>query len=471
MLFNSLTFALFFILFYTLFLLVKNKRLRVILITLASYVFYGFWNSPFVVLLILSTVVDFRIGRCLEKEKNKKRRKYFLAVSLMVNLGMLFFFKYFNLFIDSSYSLMNIIGFDWEPPLINVVLPVGISFYTFQTLSYTIDIYNRKLSPEKDFWTFAAFVSFFPQLVAGPILRAKLFLPQFGKNRTFSWEIFYQGFFLIVLGLFKKMVLADNLAPYVERVYDNHFVTTFSDAWISTLAFTFQIYMDFSGYSDIAIGLALLLGFYIPDNFNSPYAAVSFSDFWRRWHISLSSWLRDYLYIPLGGNKKSKTRTNVNLAITMLLGGLWHGAAWNFVIWGGMHGAYLFIERSFGFNVVKINSPVRIFARRLIVFLMVVFAWVMFRADISRAKTILLSMFGFVEPNAIQLLNNDNVISILGISIIILGFHFYFAKRRVIDVFSKFRNRELVYTLCVSTLIFFIIIFKGTGGAFIYFQF
>jgi len=471
MLFNSLTFLIFFIIFYSLYLGIKNKKYRIYLITLSSYVFYGFWNSPFVLLLLISTVVDFNIGKRIYVAKSQNRRKFLLIISLLVNLGMLFFFKYYNLFAETGISIINLLGFNWHPPLINVVLPVGISFYTFQTLSYTIDLFYGKIKPEKNIWKFAAFVSFFPQLVAGPILRAKEFLPQFKKNRSFSWEIFYQGFFLIIFGLFKKMVIADNLAPLVERVYDNHFVTSFSDAWSSTMAFTFQIYMDFSGYSDIAIGLGLLLGFYIPDNFNSPYAATSFSDFWRRWHISLSSWLRDYLYIPLGGNRKSKFRTNVNLMVTMLLGGLWHGAAWNFVIWGFMHGFYLLVERILGFNKFKTDNAVINLFRKIIVFIFVVFTWVMFRADISRAKDIFQSMFGFSKPNAIHLLSTINVITILCLSFGILVFQYYFANKRIIDVFSRFKHKKLVYILVVSILIFFIITLKGQGGAFIYFQF
>ena len=471
MLFNSLTFLVFFSIFYFLFLIIKNKKHKIYLITISSYVFYGFWNSPFVLLLLTSTIVDFNIGKLLNKTKNLDQRKLLLVVSLLVNIGMLFFFKYYNLFTESGISILNLIGINWHLPLINVVLPVGISFYTFQTLSYTIDIYYDKIQPEKNIWNFAAFVSFFPQLVAGPILRAKEFLPQFKKNRSFSWEIFYQGFFLIVFGLFKKMVIADNLAPFVERVYDNHFVTSFSDAWITTLAFTFQIYMDFSGYSDIAIGLGLLLGFYIPDNFNSPYAAVSFSDFWRRWHISLSSWLRDYLYIPLGGNRKSELRTKINLMITMLLGGLWHGAAWNFVIWGFMHGFYLLIERTFGLNKLRTENKIIRFFRKIVVFLFVVFTWVMFRADVSRAKDIFQSMFGFSKSDAVHLLNYSNIISILCLSSVILIFQYYFANKRIIDVFSKFKYRKTVYVISVSILLFFIITLKGEGGAFIYFQF
>lgn len=247
MLFNSLTFFVFFLGFYALYLSFRVKEKKIILITVGSYLFYGFWNFPFILLLLVSTLVDFNIGKALLNVSVQKKRKALLFLSIAVNLGMLFVFKYYNLFASASIGLLSLLGFAWRPPFIDVVLPVGISFYTFQTLSYTIDLYYKKIETEKSFWTFAAFVSFFPQLVAGPILRAKEFIPQFKKNRAFSWEIFYQGFFLIIFGLFKKAVIADNLAPYVERVYDNNFAVSITDAWFSTLAFTFQIYMDFSG--------------------------------------------------------------------------------------------------------------------------------------------------------------------------------------------------------------------------------
>lgn len=470
MLFNSITFFVFFVIFYALYRVLKIKRHKTILITIGSYIFYGFWNSPFVILLLISTFADFNIGKRLASAENKKTRKRLLFLSLFINLGILFFFKYYNLFVETSYGILNFVGINWDPPLINIILPVGISFYTFQTLSYTIDLYYNKIVPEKDVLRFAAFVSFFPQLVAGPILRAKEFLPQFNKKRIFSWEIFYQGFFLIIFGLFKKMVLADNLAPYVERIFDNSFIVSSLDAWMGTLAFSFQIYMDFSGYSDIAIGLGLLLGFYIPDNFNSPYAALSFSDFWRRWHISLSQWLRDYLYIPLGGNRKSKLRTNINLMITMLLGGLWHGASWSFVVWGALHGAYLFIERVFGFNKNINKNYLSLLFRRLFVFILVLFTWVVFRTDFERSKEIYTSMFG-LQDDSISLLSSENYMMIFLVGVVILIFQHYFADKKIIEVFNEFKSKNLVYISIVSVLIFLIIAFKGEGGAFIYFQF
>jgi alginate O-acetyltransferase complex protein AlgI len=267
------------------------------------------------------------------------------------------------------------------------------------------------------------------------------------------------------------MVIADNLAPFVDRVYDNNFVTSFSDAWTSTLAFTFQIYMDFSGYSDIAIGLGLLMGFSIPENFNSPYSAVSFSEFWKRWHISLSRWLRDYLYIPLGGNRQSKFRTRVNLMITMLLGGLWHGAAWNFVVWGFMHGSYLVIERTFGLNIIKTNSLVEKVTRRSVVFLLVMFTWVMFRGNFTKAVDIFASMFVTNRVGSVDIISPLNEISIVFFSIVILFCQNYFAQGNFMLFFKNFRRKKLVYSLILSIMIYSIIFFKGEGGAFIYFQF
>ena len=269
-----------------------------------------------------------------------------LVASLAVNLGLLGFFKYRVFFLENFVALLNSVGVDFHPARPSIILPVGISFYTFQTLSYTLDIYMGKMKPARSFLDYALFVTFFPQLVAGPIVRAAHFLPQCEDARRTTLSQLGWGLSLILFGLFQKSVIADGLmAPVVERVYDSGEVLSFGAGWVGTLAFAMQIFCDFSGYSTCAIGTAMCLGFWLPVNFRSPYAAIGFSDFWRRWHVSLSSWLRDYLYIPLGGNRKGTARTYVNLMITMLLGGLWHGASWNFVIWGGLHGVYLIVER------------------------------------------------------------------------------------------------------------------------------
>ncbi len=345
MLFNSYTFILFLAAVLLLSRMLANWTWRKSLLLLSSYVFYAAWNPPFVVVLWISTIVDWYVGKWIHASSTRERRTFFLIISLLVNLGMLSYFKYGGFFVDNLNMLLHLAGFNFAFSQISIVLPVGISFYTFQTLSYTIDIFRGRLSPWHSFLDYALYVTFFPQLVAGPIVRAANFLPQCRSSRIGSSKQMGWGLSLLVIGLFAKIVIADSLAaPTVEVVYDSHGTLGCIAAWAGTLAFAIQIFCDFFGYSTCAIGVALSLGFSLPDNFRWPYGAIGFSDFWRRWHISLSSWLRDYLYIPLGGNRMGIRRTYVNLMITMLLGGLWHGASWMFVIWGGLHGIYLMAE-------------------------------------------------------------------------------------------------------------------------------
>ena len=324
------------------FLTQRYFRLQNGILLIASYVFYGFWDWRFLALLFVSTVVDYNLALLIEKSESPGERKALLAASICVNLGILGFFKYFGFFAESFASLLNSFGFQSSTPFFNIVLPVGISFYTFQTMSYTIDVYRRKLPATRNFFDFALFVSFFPQLVAGPIERATKLLPQVLQPRKFSQSNFVEGFYLIILGLFKKVVIADNMAPIVNYIFSRD-VSTLSGAevLVGVYAFAFQIYGDFAGYTDIARGVAKWLGFDLMLNFRMPYFATSPSDFWQRWHISLSSWLRDYLYIPLGGNRQGTLLTYRNLMLTMVLGGLWHGAAWTFVAWGFFHGLIL----------------------------------------------------------------------------------------------------------------------------------
>lgn len=310
----------------------------------ASYVFYAAWDYRFLSLLVFSTLVDFAVGLALARRTEPQVRRRWLLVSLVSNLGLLGVFKYFDFFAHSFAALLGSLGFEAEPYLLELVLPVGISFYTFQTLSYTIDVYRGRIGAERSLLNFAAFVAFFPQLVAGPIERAADLLPQFRRTRLVTAHRFESGAFLIGTGLFKKVVIADN----VSSVADASFALEQPDALqvvVGVYAFAVQIYCDFSGYTDIARGSARWLGFELSRNFNLPYFATSPSDFWRRWHISLSSWLRDYLYIPLGGNRRGPRRTSLNLMATMLLGGLWHGAAWTFVLWGALHGLLLGVYR------------------------------------------------------------------------------------------------------------------------------
>lgn len=346
MLFNSYSFILFFILTLVVSRMLGNWSVRKLFLLITSYIFYAAWNPPFIILLWLSTLVDWFIARSIHSCPRKRFRTILLVMSLCTNLGMLGFFKYGNFLLVNFRLLLHQFSLDWEGTPIGIVLPVGISFYTFQTLSYTIDVYRRKIVPGKSFLDYALYVTFFPQLVAGPIVRASEFLPQCKEKRTGSGNQVGWGLTLLGIGLFSKVVLSDHLAaPVANSVYGSDLQVGLLTAWTGTCAFAMQIYYDFFGYSTCAIGVALCLGFDLPDNFRFPYAACGFSDFWQRWHISLSSWLRDYLYIPLGGSRKGKIRTYANLMITMLLGGLWHGASWMFVIWGALHGIFLVIER------------------------------------------------------------------------------------------------------------------------------
>ena len=342
MIFNSYTFVAFFLIILLLHHLPFSWRTKKVNLLLASYIFYAAWNPPFILLLWLSTIVDFFVGRSLYTQQNKHKRKLLLVLSLIGNLGMLCFFKYGEFLLNNFVALLNLLGVDFHPAKPNIILPAGISFYTFTTLCYTIDMYKRRSKPVQSMLDFSLFVTFFPHLVAGPIVRPPQLVPQFESPRKATALQLGQGLFLLSLGLFMKVVLADTLlAGTADNVFGFQKPLQALDAWMGVLAFSGQIFFDFAGYSTCAIAVALCLGFVLPENFRYPYAAIGFSDFWRRWHITLSAWLRDYLYIPIGGNRKGAVRTYVNLMITMLLGGLWHGASWTFVVWGGLHGMYL----------------------------------------------------------------------------------------------------------------------------------
>lgn len=346
MLFNSGVFLQFFAAFLLFYWLVRaNLLARNLLILAASYLFYGWWSWKFLGLLIFSSAFDFCVGIGLDRLTSPRQRRLLLAGSIVVNLGILSFFKYGNFFVGSMAALLARLQVPFHPGTLAIVLPVGISFYTFQSMSYALDVYRRQIQPTRNLINFLAYVAFFPQLVAGPIQRAGHMLPQFERPRTVTRSMLAEGVWLVIWGMFKKVVIADNLAPLVDLAYGQD---TFHGATVllGTLAFAFQIYGDFSGYSDVARGLACFLGFDIAWNFDLPYAARSLRDFWRRWHISLSNWLRDYLYVSLGGNRAGHARTYLNLLVTMALGGLWHGAAWNFVLWGLWHGAGLAVHRA-----------------------------------------------------------------------------------------------------------------------------
>lgn len=394
MLFNSFLFLKFFLVFYLLYLLTRNHlKWQNRLLLAASYVFYAAWDWRFLFLLFFTTFLDFVLAQKIYKSHSSRRKKIILAASIVCNLGVLGFFKYFNFFTENLSFLLEHLGFPATLKLIRVALPIGISFYTFQSMSYTIDVYRGELVPPKSFLDFGVFVTYFPHLVAGPILRATHILPQVLNPRKIRLEQFYEGCYLIFWGLFQKIFVADNLAKIVDPVFNSAGPYNGFQVLTAIYAFAFQILCDFAGYSDIARGLGKLMGFDIVINFNLPYFATNPREFWSRWHISLSTWLRDYLYIPLGGSRKGKGREYFNLSATMLLGGLWHGASWTFVIWGAYHGFLLITHRMLEPWLQRIPEPAGAWGRRgwfwvkmIFFFHLICIGWLFFRAgSISQA--------------------------------------------------------------------------------------
>jgi D-alanyl-lipoteichoic acid acyltransferase DltB (MBOAT superfamily) len=386
MLFNSLEFILFFALFLAAYFGSKGKA-RLWVSAIGSYFFYGWWDWRFCSLLFLSTFTDYHLAAMLASRASQASRRRILVFSLVVNLGVLALFKYYDFFAVSLQAGLGRLGWQVGLPMLHLALPIGISFYTFHSLSYTIDVYRRELAPEPSFLRYTVFVAFFPHLVAGPIVRAHDILPQLRRDHEWSWDRWTSGFSLVVWGLFKKVVVADTLSELVDHRFAHPELHGSLSLLIGVIAYALQIYADFSGYSDVAIGLARIFGIEFPINFVRPYFATSFREFWTRWHVSLSTWLRDYLYIPLGGNRGGRLATYRNLALTMLLGGLWHGASWTFVLWGALHGSYLVIERMLArvSERVAFLSSVPVRLRRalgmLTVFSGTCLAWVFFRAQ------------------------------------------------------------------------------------------
>lgn len=374
-----------------------NNTFRKMLLLLASYYFYAYWDWRFLPLIWISTIIDYFVGKQLPKTINVSQRRKLLLVSLSVNLGLLAFFKYFNFFIESFRPIIEGVGL--HAGTLDIILPVGISFYTFQTLSYTIDIYRGNLEPNESLLDFALFVGFFPQLVAGPIVRASHFLPQLKKYKPLSRANMYIGFQQFTYGLFKKVFLADRLAMFSDNIFANAGAYDCTTTWLAAIAYSLQIYFDFSGYSDMAIGVARVIGYDLGENFNFPYLSKSPREFWQRWHISLSTWVRDYIYIPLGGSRQGTGRTYFNLIVTMVLCGLWHGAAWTFVTWGALHGLALASNRLFMRTGDKPSSGLRTAFGWGSTMLFVVLGWVLFRSEgFSEAALMLRQMF-LPEPS------------------------------------------------------------------------
>ncbi len=472
MVFNSITFLLFFAAVLLMHTSRASWRAKKTFLVLASYIFYGAWNPPFVLLLAFSTLVDWHLAKRMPAATDHQR-KLLLSWSLFTNLGLLAAFKYGDFLLGNFNAFLRLLGVEYEPVDLGIILPVGISFYTFQTLSYTIDVYRGKLDPWPRFVDFALFVSFFPQLVAGPIVRASHFLPQCTTVRRADKDEFAWGATLFLVGLFQKVVLADSMmAPIADHVYSNAVDAGFVDAWVGTLAFSAQIFFDFAGYSTCAIGVGLMLGFALPDNFRYPYAAMGFSDFWRRWHISLSSWLRDYLYVPLGGNRLGARRTQVNLLVTMLLGGLWHGAAWRFVVWGGLHGAFLMVERrvkSMSYICALTTKKWAMFGLILITYVAVCFTWVFFRApDWRSAVRIVSSMAGIAGDRNI-VIGEDSVLTVFAVTAALLLWHWWMRDSSLEEKWLRF---PLLAKVClIAIMLFAILVTPVTDRAFIYFQF
>ena len=477
MVFNSYTFIAFFIIILILHNLPFSWRIKKINLLLASYIFYAAWNPPFILLLWLSTVVDFYVGRALYTQENPVKKKLLFVLSLIGNLGMLIFFKYGTFLLENFVTLSNAVGLNFNPATPNIILPAGISFYTFTTLCYTIDMYKKESKPVKSMLDFSLFVTFFPHLVAGPIVRPPQLVPQFETPRSASRKQMMDGLLLLSLGLFMKVVLADSLlSDTADSVFDSRDILPALDAWIGVFAFSGQIFLDFAGYSTCAIGVALCLGFVLPQNFNYPYAAIGFSDFWKRWHITLSSWLRDYLYIPLGGSRNGKLRTYFALMVTMLLGGLWHGANWTFVVWGGLHGLYLWAEKFFrdhrsieSYKTATHSHRWYKFFYALLTFMLINITWVFFRSDtFGKSWQMLESMFGIASEGK-PLLTTLAIIKVAVVVPSIVLFHWFMRDTKVLDV--AYKLSWWLLSIIWSALILLLIWAQESGSSFIYFQF
>lgn len=474
MLFNSLEFLLFFPLVTLLFYAIPHSSFRIPFLLAASYLFYMWWRPAYILLILASTGIDYCAGLWLPKMSNPRRKKILFVTSIVGNLGLLGVFKYFNFSVHTLNALMNWAGL---PPLAahaDWVLPVGISFYTFQSMSYTIDVYRGQIEPERNPIRFALYVAYFPQLVAGPIERGNHLLPQLKKPQPPTSARFQEGLLLIIWGLYKKMVIADGLARLVDPVYARPEAYGGPAYFIATYAFAFQILTDFSGYTDIARGTAMILGIDLMENFEKPYFAVSIQDFWRRWHISLSSWLKDYLYISLGGNRKGTAKTYRNLLLTMALGGLWHGASWNFVIWGLFHGALLAIERAMRAPRASRDCEStgwRRLLRQIATFHLVCVGWVFFRAaDLKTAIHILKGSILWEDNLHIPYLGTAEAMII--ISTLVFLFAEALAGPKSTLTWLQQQSRRPLLGLILIWVFFALALFSaGTGHQFIYFQF
>lgn len=474
MLFNTFEFLIFFISVLTAFFCTP-KKYRWFILLISSYIFYGYWKASYLFIIIGSTFVDYFISNAIGKSSDLKRKKILLFISITTNLSVLILFKYYDFLITSFNDINEALEGSLRLKVINLVLPVGISFYTFQTMSYTIDVYNGKLKPEKHLGIFALFVSFFPQLVAGPIERATNLLPQLKKEPIVNYSKLASGAQLILWGLVKKVIVADRVGLIANEIFNNYEDYHGFTLIIGIICFAFQIYCDFSGYSDIAIGVARTMGYDLMKNFNNPYFSVSLTDFWRRWHISLSTWFKDYLYIPLGGNRVLKWRWYFNLWITFFISGIWHGSNWTFIIWGAIHGFGLILE-----NIIKLKTNNRFLVlKKLWIFTLICIAWIFFRAnEVSDAFHILSEVFNFSSYKLSQfspyvvpvshetVYSADFVLAYACIGSLLLAEHFLIVKRKWESLHHI--SKLIIYSI---TIVFIFIFGVFDLSEFIYFQF
>ncbi len=467
MIFSSIEFFVFLALVLLGLGLLRKEEGRRNLLLVSSYVFYGWWDWRFCFLILASTLIDYAAGRFMERSTTQSTRKRWLVVSLIANLGILSVFKYANFFLGNFRPLFGAAGVNL--PHLNIILPVGVSFFTFQTMSYSIDVYRRKLPATHNFRDFALFVSFFPQLVAGPIVRGAEFLPQLAFVHPLKRSNIHAGLDIFLRGFTKKVLFADTLATYVDPVFAHPAAYSSGTAWMAVIAYAFQIYYDFSGYSDMAIGVGKMMGFELPVNFRHPYRSLNVTEFWRRWHITLSGWLRDYLYISLGGNRKGRGRTYVNLMLTMLLGGLWHGASWNFVVWGGLHGVALAVHK-FYMGLRGENAPAPGLPRKIVswavTYVFVLVTWVFFRAQNFSTAWTYLQKLAFANARGIEWYYVQAMV------VIALGAALHIAvvlrddRELVIDF-----QRPIMWGVAVGMMIVILLYSPFGNSPFIYFQF
>lgn len=471
MLFNSFEFLLFFPLVCIIYYLIPTNKYRNYFLLCASYYFYMNWQPIYAVLIMFSTISTFACGLLLDKNNdNRRKKRLFLTINILVNFSILFLFKYFNFVNESLFACFEYLGIRWSVPNLKWLLPVGISFYTFQAIGYSIDVYRGSIKAERNFRTYALFVSFFPQLVAGPIERSNNLLPQFKEKKIFNFNGAVDGFQLMLWGYFMKLCVGDRLAHYVDAVYNNVDQHNGTSMILATIFFTIQIYCDFAGYSLIAIGCARIMGYKLMDNFKRPYiGSTSIKEFWSRWHISLSTWFKDYLYIPLGGNRVSKGRHLLNLFITFFVSGIWHGAAWNFIIWGTLHGLYLVIENLTSTNKSKKRkSKLYTLLKIAYTFILVAFAWIFFRANSVEDSFIIIGKI-FSE-------HDTPYIHITTLAYGLLSFIILLVKELIDEYYPNTlltkRNTFIYKSLFMMFLIYWILLFGVlSGGQFIYFQF